>query len=201
MSASTTSLSAEPLLVVRQKFKLVEATNEYDIFDKAGTQIARVTEVGHSKKKRAIRAVSNVNQFAEHRVEISDMGGRMLLSLTRPARVLKSTVVVSNASGAEIGRFVQEKGVGKVHFTRESAGQAVGFIKGENPRSKTFGIEDAAGNDVGRVTKTAKGFFTSMFATGDNYVVQRHAQVPEPLLSLVTVSALAGDLALHQRTH
>lgn len=201
MSAPTTSLFAEPVLVVRQKFKLVEATNAYDIFDKAGTQIARVTEVGHSKKKQAVRALSNVNQFATHRVDIADMDGRVLLSLTRPSRVLKSTVVVSSASGNEIGRFVQEKVVGKMHFSLESAGQAVGRMQGESPRAKTFRIEDAAGNDVGRVTKTAKGFFKSMFATGDEYVVQRHAQVPETLLSLITVSALAVDLALHQRTH
>jgi hypothetical protein len=37
-----------------------------------------------------------------------------------------------------------------------------------------------------------------MFTTADNYVVQIHEQVPQPLHSLVVASALGIDTALKQ---
>ena len=37
-----------------------------------------------------------------------------------------------------------------------------------------------------------------MFTTADNYVVQIHAQIPQPLNSLVVAAALSVDTALKQ---
>ena len=37
-----------------------------------------------------------------------------------------------------------------------------------------------------------------MFTTADNYVVQIHARLPQPLNSLVVASALSVDTALKQ---
>jgi hypothetical protein len=37
-----------------------------------------------------------------------------------------------------------------------------------------------------------------MFTTADNYVLQIHADLPEPLRSLVVASAVSVDLALKQ---
>jgi len=42
------SLLAEPVLVVKQKLKLVELRNEYGVFDPGGRQIGAVAQVGQS---------------------------------------------------------------------------------------------------------------------------------------------------------
>ena len=42
------SLLAEPVLVVRQKLKLVELRNEYGVFDPGGRRIGGVAQVGQS---------------------------------------------------------------------------------------------------------------------------------------------------------
>ncbi|MCU1344552.1 MAG: hypothetical protein JWL70_818 [Acidimicrobiia bacterium] len=188
----------EPILVVNQKAKLIELTNQYAVFDQAGNQVASVTEVGQSKAKKALRLLSSLDQFMSHRLEVNDMNGAVILQLTRPAKVFKSTVVVSDGAGTELGRIVQENMIGKIHFGLEANGQTVGAIKAENWRAWNFRIEDASGTEVARITKTWEGLAKTMFTTADNYVVQLHTDIAQPLLTLVVASALSVDTALKQ---
>ena len=80
----------------------------------------------------------------------------------------------------------------------QTGGATVGAIKAENWRAWNFRIEDAAGTEVARITKTWEGLAKQMFTTADNYVVQLHHQLPQPLLTLVVASALSVDTALKQ---
>lgn len=192
------TLFTEPILVVNQKAKLIELTNQYAVFDQHGRQLGSVTQVGQSTAKKILRAVSSLDQFMTHRLEVRDASGAVQLMLTRPRKVFKSTVLVENAAGAEIGRIVQENMVGKIHFGLEVNGQNLGSIRAENWRAWNFRIEDASGREIARITKTWEGVAKTLFTTADNYVVQIHAQIPQPLLSLVVASALSVDTALKQ---
>ncbi|MEO5901007.1 MAG: phospholipid scramblase-related protein [Ilumatobacteraceae bacterium] len=192
------TIFTEPILVVNQKAKLIELKNEYAVFDQAGTQIAGVLEVGQSKAKKALRLVSNLDQFMKHQLEITDASGRTVLRLTRPRKVLKSTVIVSDPSDVEVGRIIQDNVFGKIHFTLAANGQNVGSINAENWRAWNFRIEDASGSEIARITKTFEGFMKAAFTTADNYVVQIHGQIPQPLCSLVVGAALCVDTALKQ---
>lgn len=199
-SASTGggTLFDEPVLVVNQKAKLIELNNQYGVFDQNGNQLGAVNQVGQSSLKKALRLISSVDQFLTHRLEITDKSGAVVLRLTRPAKVFKSTVVVEDGSGREIGRVVQRNMIGKINFGLESGGQEVGAIKAENWRAWNFRIEDASGSEVARITKTWEGLAKTMFTTADNYVVQIHGRLAQPLLSLVIASALSVDTALKQ---
>ena len=88
--------------------------------------------------------------------------------------------------------------MGKIHFGIESGGQRLGAIKAENWRAWNFRIEDAAGTEVARITKTWEGLAKTMFTTADNYVVQVHHRMAEPFNSLIVASALSVDTALKQ---
>ena len=57
---------------------------------------------------------------------------------------------------------------------------------------------DAAGNEVARITKTWEGLAKTMFTSADNYVLQIHRPLEEPMRSLVVASAVSVDLALKQ---
>jgi uncharacterized protein YxjI len=188
----------EPILVVNQKAKIIELNNQYSVFDQQGRQIAAVNQVGQSAAKKVLRLVSNLDQFMTHRLEISDAAGAVVLRITRPAKLLKSTVVISNGADQEIGRVVQQNAIGKINFSLESGGQALGAIKAENWRAWNFRIEDASGTEVARITKTWEGLAKTMFTTADNYVLQIHHRMPEPLNSLIVASALSVDTALKQ---
>ena len=192
------SVFTEPVLVVNQKAKLIEINNEYAIFDQNGTQIGAVREVGQSKVKKAVRLLSSYDQFLTHKFQIVDMGGNVLLALTRPAKFVKSKIIVQNGSGQEIGSIVQQNAIGKIRFGLEAGGHTYGSINAENWRAWNFNIQDHAGNEVARITKTWEGLAKTMFTTADNYVVQIHQQLDEPLRSLVVAAGLAVDTALKQ---
>jgi uncharacterized protein YxjI len=188
----------EPILIVNQKAKLIELNNQYSVFDQHGTQIATVNQVGQSAAKKVMRLVSSFDQFMTHKLQVTDVTGAVVLQITRPAKLIKSTVIVSDGNNHEIGRIVQQNMMGKINFSLEADGQQLGAIKGENWRAWNFRIENATGEEIARVTKTFEGIAKTMFTTADNYVLQISQRAAEPLNSLVVASALSIDTALKQ---
>jgi uncharacterized protein YxjI len=191
-------LFTEPILVVNQKTKLIELTNEYGIFDQTGRRLGAVRQVGQSTARKALRLVSSLDQFLTHRLEVVDADGAPALALTRPAKVFKSRIVVEDAEGRQVGEILQENMVGKINFGLHAGGRRIGAIKAENWRAWNFSITDDAGTEVARITKTWEGLAKTVFTTADNYVVQIHRPLDEPLRSLVVASALGVDTALKQ---
>ena len=191
-------LFTEPILVVNQKTKLIELTNEYGIFDQTGRRLGAVRQVGQSTARKALRLVSSLDQFLTHRLEVVDADGAPALALTRPAKVFKSRIVVEDAEGRQVGEILQENMVGKINFGLHAGGRRIGAIKAENWRAWNFSITDDAGTEAARITKTWEGLAKTVFTTADNYVVQIHRPLDEPLRSLVVASALGVDTALKQ---
>ncbi|WP_155055884.1 phospholipid scramblase-related protein [Streptomyces blattellae] len=192
------TLFTEPVLVVNQKAKLIELTNEYKVMDQHGNQIGSVVQVGQSALKKIVRFFASLDQFMTHRLEIRDAFGQPVLLLTRPRKFLKSRVIVARPDGQPVGEIVQQNVFGKINFAMNANGGQVGAIKAENWRAWNFAIVDHADNEVARITKTWEGLAKTMFTTADNYVLQVHYQLPEPLLSLVVATALTVDTALKQ---
>jgi uncharacterized protein YxjI len=192
------TLFTEPVLVVNQKAKLIEVNNEYAIYDQNGGQIGAVRQVGQSAAKKVLRVFTSVDQFLTHKLQIVDAGGAPVLALTRPAKLMKSRVIVEDANGQPVGEIVQENMVGKIHFGLHAGGGRIGAINAENWRAWNFSITDESGAEVARITKTWEGLAKTMFTTADNYVVQIHKPLEEPLRSLVVAAALGVDTALKQ---
>ena len=192
------TLFTEPVLVVNQKAKLVEVNNEYAIFDQEGRQIGAVRQVGQSAAKKALRMLSNTAQYMTHKLQVVDAYGQVVLALTRPAKVLKSKIIVQDGRGAEIGTIAQQNMVGRVHFALESGGHTWGSINAENWAGWNFSIQDHTGTEIARITKTWQGLSKAMFTSADNYVVHIHRPLEDPLRSLVVASAVGIDTALRQ---
>jgi uncharacterized protein YxjI len=195
------SIFTEPVLVVNQKAKLIEVNNEYAIYDQHGTQLGAVRQVGQSAVRKVLRIVASVDQFMTHKLQVVDTTGRVLLALTRPAKLVRSRVLVQDGQGNDVGAIVQQNMIGKIRFELvDASGATQGAINAENWRAWNFSVTDAAGSEVARITKTWEGLAKTMFTTADNYVVQVHRQLEDPLRSLVVASSLAVDTALKQDT-
>jgi uncharacterized protein YxjI len=192
------SIFTEPILVVNQKAKLIEVSNEYAIFDQHGRQLGAVRQVGQSMAKKAIRVLTSYDQFMTHKLQVVDGHGTVLMALTRPAKVIKSRVIVQDHMGNETGQIVQQNAFGKIRFSLESGGHTWGSINAENWRAWNFNIQDHAGNEIARITKTWEGLAKTMFTSADNYVVQIHRPLEDPLRMLVVAAALGVDTALKQ---
>ena len=192
------SIFTEQVLVINQKAKIIEVNSEYAVYDQNGNQIAAVRQVGQSAFKKALRFVGDVDQYLTHKFQIVDMAGNVHLTMTRPRKFIKSKIEIGDAAGQPIGSVIQKNMVGKINFGLEAGGRTLGSINAENWRAWNFRIEDHTGSEVARITKTWEGLATTMFTTADNYVLQIHRPLEEPLRSLVIASALSVDTALKQ---
>jgi len=120
------------------------------------------------------------------------------MKLTRPAKFIKSKVVVEDGAGRPIGEIQQKNALGKIRFGLVVNGAEVGSINAENWRAWNFNIQDANGHEVARITKTFEGLLKTAFTTADNYVVQVHEPLADPLRQMVVAAALCVDTALKQ---
>jgi uncharacterized protein YxjI len=198
VAAGGGTVFTEPVLVVNQKAKLIEINNQYAVYDGAGRQIGAVRQVGQSMAKKILRVIGDVDQFLTHKLQLVDMAGNVLLAVTRPAKIMKSRVIVNDGMGREVGNIVQQNMIGRINFSLEAGGVTVGSINAENWRAWNFSVKDQAGTEVARITKTFEGLAKTMFTTADNYVVQIHRPLDDPLRSLVVAAAVSVDTALKQ---
>ncbi len=188
----------QPLLVVNQKWKLIEVNTEFAVYDGNGTQIGAVRQVGQSGLKKVLRFVGSWDQYLTHKYQLVDAAGQPQLLMTRPAKFFKSRVIVQDGTGATVGEVIQRNMIGKIRFGFEVGGQDIGGIFAENWRAWNFSIKDADGVEVARITKTFEGLLKTAFTTADNYVLQVHRPLSDPLRQMVYASAVAVDTALKQ---
>jgi uncharacterized protein YxjI len=194
-----TGLLERDVLVISQKAKLIEMTNEYRILDPEGEPIGTIREEGQSKAKKLLRLVTSVDQFLTHRLSIYEQDGTKLLEIVRPAKIFKSTLQIRDASGADRGAIVQENVLGKKQFAlRGQMGDQLGSIDAENWRSWDFAVHDANGTEVARVTKKWAGLLREGFTTADHYVLDITGPASPELRFVLVASAVAVDTALKQ---
>ena len=195
------TLFTEPVLVVNQRPKLVETTNEFGVFDQHGRSLGAVVEVGQNLLRKALRLFRNYDHRLSHKFEVRDMGGSVVLKVTGPAKAVNSGFLVTRADGSPIGEISRENDHGKVLFTFTSGGARIGELRGETWHDWDFSIIDRDGSEVARVRKTHAGFLPEAFTTTDNYFVEMYRHLDDPLASIVVATALTVDTALSHADH
>jgi uncharacterized protein YxjI len=194
-----TALLEANTLVVSQKAKLIELTNQYEIHGSDGAELGYVQQEGQSRIRKVARFVSSVDQFLTHRLSIYDSAHTKVLELTRPAKLLKSRINVKDGHGRKVGDIVQQNVFGKIRFDLVGAhGENLGQIRAENWRAWDFSIVDRDETEVGRIDKKFVGVMKAVFTAADNYVVDLNAQLEGDLRLLVIAAAAAVDTALKQ---
>ena len=193
------SLLTHDRIVINQKAKLIELTNEYLIRDTDGNEIGVIRQEGQSKAKKIARFVSSLDQFMTHELAAYDADGSKVLGLKRPRKIMKSTVEVTDGIGSPVGTIRQQNMIGKIRFgLHDATDQQIGEIQAENWRAWNFAIVDHAGAEVGRITKTWEGLAKTVFTTADDYLLDVSPSLTGPLRMLTFASAVGVDTALKQ---
>ena len=194
-----TDLLTTPTLVVSQRAKLVELTNQYEIRDADGAPIGRIEQEGQSGARKVLRFVTDIDQFLTHRLSVYDAAGRKVVALKRPAKLFKSRVLVEDGHGRSIGTIVQQNVFGKIRFDLLGpAGERMGQIRAENWRAWDFSIVDHTGTEVARIDKKFVGVLKATFTAADNYIVDISPLLQGELRLLVIAAATSVDTALKQ---
>lgn len=186
-------------LVINQKAKLIELTNEFKIFDEQGIEVGKIVQEGQSLMKKAARLVASLDQFMTHTLAVYDANDTKVVELTRPRKVFKSKLQVSTGEGRAAGEIVQKNVFGKIRFDLIGPnGNNLGQIRAENWRAWDFSIVDTTENEVGRITKKWEGLMKNVFTTADNYVLEISPNVEGDMRLLMLASAAGVDTALKQ---
>jgi len=186
-------------IVINQKAKLVELTNEYLIRDTEGNDIGVIRQEGQSTLKKLARLITSADQFMTHRLAAYDADGTKMLEVVRPRKIVKSTVEVYDAAGALAGTIRQQNVFGKIRFgLHDSAGEKIGEIRAENWRAWNFSIVDVTDAEVARITKTWEGLGKTLFTTADDYLLDVSPSLMGTLRLLAFASAVGVDTALKQ---
>jgi len=77
-------LLSHDVLVISQKAKIIEMTNEYRVFDDAGIEIGTIRELEQSTTKKAVRLFSGVDQFLTHKLGVFDRDGQQVCCWSAP---------------------------------------------------------------------------------------------------------------------
>jgi uncharacterized protein YxjI len=186
-------------LVVSQRAKLVELTNQYDIWDPQGVALGFIDEQAQSRLRRTARFATSSGQFLPHRLTIRDVADGEVLEVTRPAKLVKSRLSVRTCDRRRVGEIVQDNVFGKIRFTlTDTDGHHLGQIRAQNWRAWDFAIVNRTGQDVARIDKRFVGVLTAVFTTADTYVVHIDPTLHGDLRLLVIAAAAAVDTALKQ---
>jgi uncharacterized protein YxjI len=192
-------LLTAPQLVISQRAKLIELTNQYDIMDGSGAAIGYVQEEAQSSLRKVMRFATDFDQFLTHRLGVYDTAGHLVVALTRPRKVFKSRLVIDDADGRHIGTIVQRNVFGKINFDLLGAAEELlGQIQAENWRAWDFAIVDAVGQEVARIDKKFVGVLKATTTNADNYVVTIDDEVRGDFRLIVIAAATAVDSALKQ---
>lgn len=186
-------------LIVNQKAKLIELTNQYHIRDEQGVDIGWVQQEKQSKLRKVLRFLTSIDQFLTHHLGIYDAAGQKVINLTRPRKIFKSRVIIEQADGRNVGQIVQKNVFGKIRFDMVGAqGEAIGQIRAENWRAWNFAIVDETEREVGRITKKFVGVLKAVFTPADNYIVDIDPSLAGDKRLMVMAAALSVDTALKQ---
>ncbi|WP_311733320.1 hypothetical protein [Amycolatopsis bartoniae] len=174
------------MLVVDRKATPAGSGREFGVFDQHGDRLGAVVEIGRGLLRKALHLFPNCDQFLTSRFEVRDAGGSVVLKVTRPAKMVPSRFLVTRADGTPIGEISRESTPGRIRFAFTARGRPVGQLHAE----RDFSITDADGLEVAHGAPTA-----------DNYVVEVHDHLSDPLASMVVAAALTVDTALKQAGH
>jgi uncharacterized protein YxjI len=163
------SLLAEPVLIVRQKLKLVELRNRYGVFDRQGRQIGAVEQVTQTPLAFLARLFTSWDVALPMILEIRGPAGPELL-VSKPWFTWRCQV--SRADGVPLGQIVKQIRLGKARFALlDPRGAPLGEVRAENWRAKDFSVRDGGGQQIARVTKKWAGL-RELFTDADTYVIE-----------------------------
>ena len=193
------SLLAQQMLIVKQKFKLVELRNDYAVLDQGGRQIGAVVQATQSPLAFLARVFTSWDVTLPITLHILGPGAVTELIVHKPWFTWRCQVV--RPDGVVLGEITKQIRLGRARFTLlDPRGARLGEVRARNWRAKDFSVLDGAGQAIARVTKRWAGL-RELFTDADTYVVEVSPAAVDPLRSLAVATCLVIDVVMKQKDY
>lgn len=115
--------------------------------------------------------------------------------------------VAGLAAGAAVGSVqdrlnsaaegIDQRGQARIGLV--SSGHRLAAIHAKDAARWDFSVQDPNGSEIAKITKSWAGWAKERFTSADNYVIEMHRQVDDPLRSLILAGALVIDVEFKER--
>jgi Scramblase len=191
------SLLDQPVLVVKQKLRLIELRNEYAVLDQTGRQVGAVVQASQSPLAFLARMFTSWDVALPITLHILGPGTVPELVVHKPWFTWRCQV--ARPDGQPLGEITKQVRLGRARFTLlDPRGAQLGEVRAHNWRAKDFSVLDATGEPVARVTKKWAGL-RELFTDADTYVVEVSPSAVDPLRSLAVATCLVIDVVMKQK--
>lgn len=199
-------LLAAPLLVVDTQVRGVMGSRGLDcaVRDQRGVGLGTVRVSSEARARRLLRLITSDTEREVSRVEVLDPAGTTVLTLRRPARLMKPRIKVCSADGSIVGTIVPRQVFTRLRCTLEAATgvegvdlpSVVGTIEGDAATDRNMHVLDHTGEVVARVSHTWEVLARTHHPERDTYILEVMRPLAEPLRTLAIGALLAVDTML-----
>jgi uncharacterized protein YxjI len=183
-----------PVLRVEQPRKMLPAQVRYEIFNAENVLLAVAAETDVRSRRKALQAARPGAVPPARSLVVSDADGALLLTVDQQEG--KRLTLMRRPDGEPMGAIRAERTT-RHYALLDAEDRRVGAITGDLSLRR-FTVADDQGKRVAVVNKKWAGLMAEMLTTADRYTVEISDPVPEPLRTLVVMSAVVLDLTLHE---
>jgi uncharacterized protein YxjI len=182
---------------IDEKIGLLKFSNNYKVFNEVGVQIGNVRQdVPFAHKLLRMFLNKSMMPFM---LNIVDANEQTVASIHRGWTFWMSKIEIKDANGVVVGGIKQKfKFLKPLFFILDAHGNTLAEIKGDW-KAWNFTIVDAAGRELGIITKKWAGAFKEIFTTADKYRVNIAKECPEDVNKIAIVAgAITIDMVLKE---
>jgi uncharacterized protein YxjI len=193
----TTSFFDADNYFIDEKVNFFKFENTYNVFDEKGGNIGSIKQKLTIGQKLLRLAVNK--SMLPFKLEIKDINGVLLASISRGWTFFMSKIVLSSGDGKTIGTVKQKFHLFKPTFRIfNHEEKQVAEITGDWKAWK-FAIKDESGSQIGTISKKWAGVLQEVFTSADKYHVNidpSYANMMNKILILST--AITIDMVLKE---
>lgn len=185
-------------LGVHQRRKLLELRNQYTLTDETGAPAGVVEQRTQAALAFAARLLTAMDTMLPTTLDVYDADEQPVLQLHKPWFTWR--VTAARPDGRVIGSVNRRLRIGRpVYEILDAEDRPGGEIRGEDWRSRNFGVTDASGVEVARVTKQWRGLLTEALTDADTYAVTFAETATPEQRALAFAGCLTVDLIQKQK--
>lgn len=182
--------------VIDEKVQVLKLTNGYKVYDANNNEIGLIKE--NMPGSRILLSLIVSKQNLPMTLEVYNMEGKMIASLTRGFTLFMSNMKVLDENGTQVATIKQKFGLKPKFELLDMSGAKIATIQG-NWTAWDFSITDTNNNPLGSISKKFNGLAKELFTDADKYVVNIEPSVTDEAQRIAIASTAAAiDMILKE---
>ncbi|MBQ0047905.1 MAG: hypothetical protein KBT33_10475 [Prevotellaceae bacterium] len=182
--------------VIDEKVQVLKLTNGYKVYDANNNEIGLIKE--NMPGSRILLSLIVSKQNLPMTLEVYNMEGKMIASLTRGFTLFMSNMKVLDENGTQVATIKQKFGLKPKFELLDMSGAKIATIQG-NWTAWDFNITDTNNNPLGSISKKFNGLAKELFTDADKYVVNIEPSVTDEAQRIAIASTAAAiDMILKE---